>query len=477
MICDPNNKLIAGPGIEQVDANTVLVPFASITGNIQVNTLDGNDTLTLDLANGDSIPDGGLTYNGGLPTTGPGDKLVITGGSQGTVTYNYTNPHDGNINMSNFGTVTYTGLEPITNSGTAADVIFNLPASGTTNILLGDDGAGGNGMSRLSSSPVTFETTDFSNPTSSVQINRGTATDNITVAALPDLTSSLFVGAPAAPFNIMSFSGAVTLASGNSLMAYSSGGMGLTGAGVLATSGTGQISLTTASGLTLPAGSSINTVNGALTLNANQQPGPTTGNFYGVDMFNATVQATGTGVVTVNGKGGSGAGVNYGLYVRGGSTIKGGNTGASTNVTGTGGAGGSNGHGIDVENSTITSFGGNVQVTGLGGAATRTDSYGVIIINGATVTSGVNGNVTVDGTGGANNSNNHGVMVYDLPSKITAAGAGLVAVNGTGGAGTSNGVFVWQGGVITSAGGTVTVTSRPRLAQGSGWRRPLPTPL
>ena len=105
------------------------VPLASITGNITVNTLGGNDTLTtLDLSGCDFIPAGGLTYNGGTQTSTPGDKLVITGGSQGTVTYNYTNANDGNIVMSNFGTVTYTGLEPITNSGTATDVIFNLPA-------------------------------------------------------------------------------------------------------------------------------------------------------------------------------------------------------------------------------------------------------------------------------------------------------------------------------------------------------------
>ena len=53
---------------------------------------------------------------------------MITGGSQGTVTYNYANAHDGCVVMSNFGTVTYTGLEPIINSGNATDVIFNLPA-------------------------------------------------------------------------------------------------------------------------------------------------------------------------------------------------------------------------------------------------------------------------------------------------------------------------------------------------------------
>jgi hypothetical protein len=35
--------------------------------------------------------------------------------------------------MSNVGTVTYTGLEPISNTGTATNVIFELPAGPTTN--------------------------------------------------------------------------------------------------------------------------------------------------------------------------------------------------------------------------------------------------------------------------------------------------------------------------------------------------------
>ena len=47
-------------------------------------------------------------------------------------------------------------------------------------------------MTRLSG--ANFEDTDFANPTGSVQINRGNAADTMIVEALPDLTSSLFIG-------------------------------------------------------------------------------------------------------------------------------------------------------------------------------------------------------------------------------------------------------------------------------------------
>ena len=397
-----------------------------------------------------------ITYNGGLPTTGPGDKLIITGGNQGIVTYNYTNAHDGNIVMSNFGTVTYTGLEPITNSGTATDLIFNLPA-GANAVTLADDGTGANGMSRLSG--PTFETTDFSNPTNSVQINRGNAADTLVVNALPDLTATMFLGDPANPFATVSFGGAITLAANHDLMAYSSGSMSLTGAGVLATSGAGQISLTTASGLTLPAGSSLTTVNGALTLNANQQASPTAGSFVGITLAGATVHATGTGVVTVNGRGATAAGI----AMSGSSLISGGTTSGATttSVTGTGGPGGTNNHGIQAgDTATITSLGGDVSVTGNAGPGANTN-HGIILFPGSSggkITSGGSGNVTVNGTGGANGSDNEGILIDGSLARISAAGTGTVNVTGTAGAGTSKGVLLSRAGSIQSSGGAITVT-------------------
>jgi CSLREA domain-containing protein len=239
-ITDPNHTTNCGAGATAIDANTCEVPLASITGSIQVNTLGGNDSLTLDLAAGNFFPPGGVTYNGGDPTTAPGDKLFITGGSQGTVTYHYTNAHDGTIVMSNIGPVTYTGLDPISNTGTAADIIFELPP-GSNDATLADDGTVGNTMLRLSG--ATFETTDFANPTASLTIKRGSAADTVAVNTLPDFNASLTIGS----FSTITFNGAITLAANNSLAANASVAIDLSnGANILSTSGTGTISLTAA---------------------------------------------------------------------------------------------------------------------------------------------------------------------------------------------------------------------------------------
>src|SRR5436190_2748861 len=158
----------SGNRILKNSSGTVLAAFAN-TGAITISGTDAaNDTLNVDLGSGNPLT-GGVTFNGG---GGASDKLTITGGSQGTVTYNYANAHDGSIVLSNFGTVTYTGLEPIVNSGSATDVIFNLPP-GPNAATLGDDGTTGNTISRLSG--ATFETTDFTNPSGSLTINRGNA--------------------------------------------------------------------------------------------------------------------------------------------------------------------------------------------------------------------------------------------------------------------------------------------------------------
>ena len=142
------------------------------------NTGGGNDSLTVDLSGGNPFPSGGITFNGGIAGN---DSLAIVGGNQGAVIYNYSNAHDGSVVMSNFGTVNYTGLEPITNSGMAnGHNVFNLPAA-ATDAYLEDDGTSPNGLSRLRSNNGTFESTTFSNPTGSLTINRGNVADTLTI--------------------------------------------------------------------------------------------------------------------------------------------------------------------------------------------------------------------------------------------------------------------------------------------------------
>jgi hypothetical protein len=480
-INDPGNTISAGTGATQVDANTVDVPFASLT-SIQVNTLGGNDALTLALAGGNVIPSGGLAYAGGAQTTS--DKLSITGGTQGNVTYNYTNANDGSVVMQNFGTVSYTGLEPISNSGTASNIIFNLPA-GPNAVTLADDGTGGNTLSRLSG--ATFETTDFANPTGSLTLNRGNASDTLTVGALPDFNAALTLGTGGNPFSTIDFTGGVTLAADKDLDAAASGTISLSGAAAdLATTGIGEVHLITARNISLTTGSSVTVVDGMLLLTANNIPSPTSGDFNGVDIIGATVQTTGNGFVNVTGRGGSGDFTeNFGVQLAAGGQILGTNNTsdiANMSIHGIGGEGiggataGSSNTGVYVTgNNSLIHSTSAIQVTGEGGATNNSGSYGVVVDGLGKLQVSGPGALTVNGTGGlvtgggATFVNSAGIFVVagnvpteggSIVSTGTGANAGninLIGIADNGGAGAAQGVRVDAPGTVTSVDGAINI--------------------
>ena len=440
-------------------------PLGSVSGFI-FNGGDGNDILIIDFANGNPIPaTNGVNYDGQRESGGFDDKLMITGGAQGTVDYNLDNATSGSVVMSNFGTVNFTSLTPISNSGSATDVNFNLPDS-TNFATIGDDGTAGNTVSRLSA--ATLPQLDFANPSGSLTFNSSSGDDSLTINALPDFNASLTIGSVFAPFVALTFAGAVTLATDKNLIAEVTGTIDFASANAdLAASGTGAISLTTVRNIVVASGASIATVDGNLTLSANQQATATSGNFVGIDVNAAVVQATGTGIVTVQGKGGAGAsGSQFGVQVRNGGTINGGATGASTVITGTGGegSGGVNYGAVVVgAGSRITSGGGNVSVTGNAGAAGG-DNRGIEVMGGGQITSGGSGTVTVTGTGGGGaGAGIFHIGVHVRESSTITSGGGDVTVTGTGGgAGTSRdnyGVLVASAGQITAdSSGTVTVS-------------------
>jgi hypothetical protein len=451
------------PGASGSGTSIVTFPLSVMqpTGRLIVDGRDGNDVLTIDLSGGNPIPPGGITYSGGNPTLAPGDRLSITGGNQGTVTYNSTSGHDGSIVMSSFGTVTYTGLEPIVNTGTASDVIFNLPPAAST-VLLEDDGTSGNGLSRLRSSNSTFETTTFINPTGSLTINRGNAADTLTINALPDFTASLAIGSSANPVGTITVAGAISLAADKSLAAYASGTISFPDAtSQLTTSGTGAISLTTARDIVLLTGSSVATVNGDLTLSANLQATPTSGNFSGVFVQGAVVRSTGAGNVTVSGRAGNSGGNQFGVFVVSGGAIEGGTQGL-LRVTGTGGSSSSSvksGVRVTNPNSRIASLGGDILVTGFGGTG-GSFNRGVELFSGGQIAAGGAGTVTIVGTGGnATGDENQGVLVNGATTSISS-NSGNIAITGVGGgtgASAFNGGVASVGGAAFRAGGSGTL--------------------
>jgi len=168
-----------------LNGTTILAtPLAGLT-SLTLNGLGNTDTFEVDYLTGGafSLP---IAVNGG----GGADGLSVIGGAFGTIAYDYTNATDGfihnyqNPNSTNLlSTIAYIGLAPITNSGTATDIVFNLPGTTDATISLGDIGGG---KARLASTVPTFEQTDFTYPLAggSITVNLGANNQTVTVNPL-----------------------------------------------------------------------------------------------------------------------------------------------------------------------------------------------------------------------------------------------------------------------------------------------------
>ena len=305
-------------------------------------------------------------------------------------------------------------------------------------------------------------TIDFSTASEAVTIsNNGT---NITISSSDSVTGAGNTFATNTITRlVVTDSGALTgqalTISGSADYALSSG-VSITGA---ESATVARAISTSAADLSVTVGQSINVtgslaaIDGNILLSANQQPDAAIGTFDGIIINGTSVTTTGTGTVTLLGRGGnSGAAGAHGVDLTNGATV----SGRSTTVTGTGGdsAGSSNIGILLTLSSTITSTGGSVQVTGTGSGSGGSNT-GVSVESGSVITATGDATVMVSGTGSGTGNFSYGVSVASTNSAITSAN-GAVTVIGTGGAGGSgNGVAVQIGGMLSAGGsGTLTVT-------------------
>ena len=170
------------------DADNTWNVTGANAGDVAGVSFDGFENLNGAVDNEDTFvfaPAGGLT---GVVDGGAGgfDSLVMMGGTYRVIVYTATGPQSGVIDADG-SLIRYDGLEPVSNSGTATDIVFNLTANADEAVL---EDAGGN-SSRLRSVNGTFESTTFTNPSGSVTINLGSGADRFTIDALDD---TLFTG-------------------------------------------------------------------------------------------------------------------------------------------------------------------------------------------------------------------------------------------------------------------------------------------
>ncbi|OUS01513.1 hypothetical protein A9Q86_06970 [Flavobacteriales bacterium 33_180_T64] len=173
--------LTANSGTTQ-DGNDVLIPIASVTGNIQINTGAGSDRLIINFDGGFySRP---ITYNGGNPITSPGDSLEFEGSlAITTIAYTALSADSGTVSLSGHSLISYTGLEPIFDYLTADHRVFTY--SGKNEGISLNKGT----MQDTNIIDSNFsESVEFKNPKKSLTIDatNGTGVNTINVEGLND---------------------------------------------------------------------------------------------------------------------------------------------------------------------------------------------------------------------------------------------------------------------------------------------------
>jgi autotransporter-associated beta strand protein len=156
-----------------VDGQTVLDQAVSTLNSLTINGQTGNDTLTVDFSDGNPIPPGGVSYDGG---TGA-DALALTGGSATEVSFGFINAHDGSVTIDG-RTIGYCNLEPITSDIQATHVTLDYSTTGET-ITVQQDSSDTAKTLVTSTLPPSGESVSFLNPTGTLTINAGDTGDDI----------------------------------------------------------------------------------------------------------------------------------------------------------------------------------------------------------------------------------------------------------------------------------------------------------
>ncbi|MDY0170820.1 MAG: FG-GAP-like repeat-containing protein, partial [Thermoguttaceae bacterium] len=350
---DPNHVLgTVIPGAEGSGTHTITVPLSAFTGSIIVDSLGGNDVLTIDFSGGNPIPIGGLSYNGGDGE----DLLTLLGGGTEAVAYTPDAATLGaGVVVADGTTIAFTGLEPINVVG-AGTFALDLPGTDdvvyiATGALAGDLAAGALVFTGTSGG-LAFEAAHVRN-TTNVIVDTTTVDgdDTITVTgadnAHDNTNLTILTGAGDDTVNV---DGGIALPADGTLTIESVTINLPNSASSIAASGAGAVSITAMKSIALAAGSSIATVGGDITLLANQQPAASGGDFVGVDVDGGTIECSGSGTLTIRGRGGDDAGgAQHGVQVRNGGQIIGGDGGEGVVIVGTGGGGAGGGnHGVQV---------------------------------------------------------------------------------------------------------------------------------
>lgn len=443
-ISDSSKPVIAGYGTIQ-DGNDTLVPIASVTGTININTENGNDNLNVDLSGGDFVD--AINFDGGTNS----DGLSLSGVAMfNNVTHTVSSTGDGTISITGNSTISHTGLEQaIVDNLAVGNRIFTLNLSDNTVFE-----ATGSLENQVTVSGLV--TIDYNNPTTSLEINGAGAVQGSNqingFATGFDADVNFNKIGDSVSFGSISTNTDINIGTGNFtvLATTISVGDNITTAGL--------IRLISLDAIDVIGGNLISSAGQNITIFAGTQATMTAG-FSGLSIENSTIQTTGAGTITLLGTAFQDATASFAVGMQLTSTNLITNTG-DISITGIGPATGSNfSTGINISTSTtIQSSGGNINITGTAGNSIGDNNKGIIISDGALIETTGSGTITIEGTGGTGTNTNYGLEMQTNAIIKTENGAISITGSSTDTAGTDQIGLLVNGVVNTTGTGNISIT-------------------
>jgi hypothetical protein len=164
------------------DHQTLIQKITTNSNKYEIFGGGGDDILEVDLNGVEHVE---IYYDGENNFTGTkGDALIISKKYSPLIEFYYQNKSDGIVKIGN-NTITYVNLEPISNTGTASDIVFTYPMVNKT-ITISDDGTASDGFTLINSDAA--EATTFNNPMNSITINASSGNDVVNFNGLDNLS-------------------------------------------------------------------------------------------------------------------------------------------------------------------------------------------------------------------------------------------------------------------------------------------------
>ena len=459
---------------------TITIPVAQISGSqIIFNAGGGDDTLTVDFGDNSNPFSKQIVFNGQGQTSA--DTLALTGTANfAQAAFGFINANDGTITVTGNPQITYTGLEPVTFTGTASDVILNYSAASET-ITVTDAGGG-----QITVDSTVGETVTFNDPTGSLTINAGGGDDTIDINGI-SLGASLLIDGQTGTNNAGLTNVSIIASGSDGLSASNLSGLTISGSTFSSNNGDGIVTIAVETISLTDTDAQFNTGDGVDIPTAASVV--ISGGDYSSNDYTGIKLDTITGAVTVSNATAddhpdNGVESGTGLYV-----------GWADSVTVTGGSySGNELTGLDInwvvnavtltdvtaDNNTGSGMGEGLQVTGAGSVEVNNGSFsgneltglnldtvaGSVTLNNVTANNNT-GSMAIEGEGlnvfnagtvtvNGGNFNGNEFTGIDIDSVVGAVTLSNVTADGNTGSGTALGLYVADANSVSITGGAIT---------------------